>query len=240
MGFRFNRRVSILPGVRINFGKTGASLSVGRRGSWLTFGKRGTQATVGLPGTGLSYTTKLSSPKPAAKPSPRVPIPTWGWVSAVLFFAWVMGKLLHNPAELPVSSLPPSPDATVSSTIATATASSTTPIVQTRKRRTETHRSVPSSSMDDVSTSLPAADALPIEKSSGDQTMPTSEEARQPKLTLLNEQTAQAPPASAPISPTEQTASPEVLARCLAYLRSTGMPESSPGEFSRVCAKERQ
>jgi hypothetical protein len=97
MGFRFNRRLSILPGLRINFGKTGASVSVGRRGSWLTFGRRGTQATVGLPGTGLSYTTTLKKSPPPTQ-SPLVPrrIPTWVWISGVLTFAWIMGKIVHG------------------------------------------------------------------------------------------------------------------------------------------------
>src|SRR5665213_4060288 len=65
MGLRFSRRVKLLPGVRLNFGKTGVSTSIGRRGAWLTFGGRGgTRATVGLPGTGLSYTTQLGKKAP--------------------------------------------------------------------------------------------------------------------------------------------------------------------------------
>jgi Protein of unknown function (DUF4236) len=97
MGFRFNRRISILPGLRLNFGKTGASVSVGRRGAWLTFGKRGTQATIGLPGTGLSYTTNLKPAQPGAQPlATRRRIPTWAWISAVLLFAWIVGKLTHG------------------------------------------------------------------------------------------------------------------------------------------------
>lgn len=98
MGFRFSRRVRILPGVRVNFGKTGASVSVGRRGSWLTFGKRGTRATVGLPGTGLSYTTTLSKPaSPRAQPSTRpFNMPAWAWISAVLVFVWIIGKFVHG------------------------------------------------------------------------------------------------------------------------------------------------
>ncbi len=97
MGFRFNRRVRILPGLRLNFGKTGASVSIGARGAWITFGKRGTQATVGLPGTGLSYTTMVKRAAPATRP-PLVPgrIPTWVWISGVLLFAWAMGRLVHG------------------------------------------------------------------------------------------------------------------------------------------------
>jgi hypothetical protein len=57
MGFRFQRRLRVLPGVRINLSKSGVSTSIGGRGAWLTIGRRRTRATLGLPGTGLSYTT---------------------------------------------------------------------------------------------------------------------------------------------------------------------------------------
>jgi TonB family protein len=57
MGFRFNRRIRILPGLRLNFSKGGVSMSIGGRGAWLTFGKRGVGTTVGIPGTGLSDTS---------------------------------------------------------------------------------------------------------------------------------------------------------------------------------------
>lgn len=95
MGFRFNRRVSVLPGLRINFGKTGASVSVGRRGAWLTFGRRGTRATVGLSGTGLSYTKTFNASSPPTPPVVGRVIPVWVWICAVFLFAWGMGKLLH-------------------------------------------------------------------------------------------------------------------------------------------------
>ena len=57
MGFRFYRRIRLLPGVRLNLGSRSASVSVGQRGSWLTFGRRRRSASVGLPGTGLRYTS---------------------------------------------------------------------------------------------------------------------------------------------------------------------------------------
>ena len=55
MGFRFQRRIKLFPGVTMNLGKTGASFSVGARGARMTFGKDGVRKTCGLPGTGLSY-----------------------------------------------------------------------------------------------------------------------------------------------------------------------------------------
>lgn len=59
MAFRFRRSVKVLPGVRLNLGKTGISTSVGVRGASMTFGKNGTYVNTGLPGTGMSYRTKV-------------------------------------------------------------------------------------------------------------------------------------------------------------------------------------
>jgi hypothetical protein len=56
MGFRFQRRIRIGPGFRINLSKSGVSTSLGTKGAWFTVGPRGTRTTAGIPGTGLSYT----------------------------------------------------------------------------------------------------------------------------------------------------------------------------------------
>ncbi|MFU8784446.1 DUF4236 domain-containing protein [Aliidiomarina sp.] len=63
MAFRFQRRVRILPGVRLNFGKRGVSVSAGIRGASVTAGKRGVYGNMGAPGTGLSYRTRLDKSK---------------------------------------------------------------------------------------------------------------------------------------------------------------------------------
>ena len=60
MGFRFRRRISIGPGLRLNVSKSGVSTSVGTRGAWFTIGHGKTRETVGLPGTGVSYTEQQS------------------------------------------------------------------------------------------------------------------------------------------------------------------------------------
>jgi hypothetical protein len=65
MGFRFRRSFRLLPGIRVNLGKRGASVSLGRRGAHVTIGPTGTRTTVGLPGTGLSY-TQLDRPQASA------------------------------------------------------------------------------------------------------------------------------------------------------------------------------
>ncbi len=52
MGFRFQRRIKIMPGVTLNVGKRGVSTSFGRRGAHVTIGQNGVRTTVGIPGTG--------------------------------------------------------------------------------------------------------------------------------------------------------------------------------------------
>jgi Protein of unknown function (DUF4236) len=67
MGFRFTRRVSIIPGLRVNLSKSGASLSIGHRGAWVTVGPRGRRVSIGLPGTGLYWVEQIPpSPPPHA------------------------------------------------------------------------------------------------------------------------------------------------------------------------------
>lgn len=58
MGWRFQRRKKLLPGVTLNVGKRGGSVRVGRRGAGVTVGRRGLAATLSLIGTGLSYTRR--------------------------------------------------------------------------------------------------------------------------------------------------------------------------------------
>ncbi|MBV9249792.1 MAG: DUF4236 domain-containing protein, partial [Acetobacteraceae bacterium] len=49
MGWRYRRRVRLLPGVWMNVSKSGASFSVGRRGATMNVGKRGVRTTLGIP-----------------------------------------------------------------------------------------------------------------------------------------------------------------------------------------------
>jgi hypothetical protein len=58
MGFRFQRRIRIAPGVRLNLSKSGIGASVGHTGLRLGMdAKRRKYFSLGLPGTGLSYRT---------------------------------------------------------------------------------------------------------------------------------------------------------------------------------------
>ena len=55
MGWRFQRRRKLLPGVTLNVGKRSAGVSVGPRGAKLSAGTRAVGATLSLLGTGLAY-----------------------------------------------------------------------------------------------------------------------------------------------------------------------------------------
>ena len=61
MGFRFQKRIRILPGVRINLSKGGVSASLGPRGADVNIGKDGVTANAGIPGTGISYRQKVGA-----------------------------------------------------------------------------------------------------------------------------------------------------------------------------------
>jgi Protein of unknown function (DUF4236) len=60
MGWRFQKRKQLFPGVRLNLSKGGAGISVGRKGARLSASRRGLTASVGLVGTGLAYVWRRS------------------------------------------------------------------------------------------------------------------------------------------------------------------------------------
>ncbi len=60
MGFRFQKRISVLPGVKVNLSKSRISTSVGGKGATVNVGPDGRpMVTVGIPGTGMSYRQQL-------------------------------------------------------------------------------------------------------------------------------------------------------------------------------------
>ncbi len=61
MGFRFRKSVKICKGVKVNFSKSGASLTLGGRGNSINFSSRGITSTYGIPGTGLSHRSQITS-----------------------------------------------------------------------------------------------------------------------------------------------------------------------------------
>jgi hypothetical protein len=61
MGWQFRRSFKIAPGIRLNLGKLGASISTGMRRLRVSSGSRGTWLSTSIPGTGISYRQKLSA-----------------------------------------------------------------------------------------------------------------------------------------------------------------------------------
>ncbi len=55
MGWRFRKSISVVPGLRLNFSKSGVSTSIDASGATMNIGPRGTRTTVGIPGTGISH-----------------------------------------------------------------------------------------------------------------------------------------------------------------------------------------
>jgi hypothetical protein len=113
MGFRFRRSIRILPGLRLNIGKRGVSVSAGVRGAHVTVGHGQVRETVGLPGTGLSY-THVDGARHAAVKAPGVadetpvtePLPrgrAWrGWLWIAVLVAIVAYGLAKSAPEAPV------------------------------------------------------------------------------------------------------------------------------------------
>lgn len=60
MAIRFNKRLKIAPGVKLNISKSGISTTLGAKGASVNVGKKGAHLNAGLPGTGLSSRTKIS------------------------------------------------------------------------------------------------------------------------------------------------------------------------------------
>lgn len=56
-GFRFRKRIKLVPGVWLNLSKRGISTSVGIKGLTVNLNGDKTRTTVSAPGTGLSYSS---------------------------------------------------------------------------------------------------------------------------------------------------------------------------------------
>jgi hypothetical protein len=73
MAMRFQKRLKIAPGVKLNVSTKGVSTTVGTRGASVNVGKKGTYVNTGIPGTGLSQRTRIAGGKkdaPQVDPTP--------------------------------------------------------------------------------------------------------------------------------------------------------------------------
>lgn len=82
MGFRFRRSLRLIPGLRLNVGSGGMSVSAGVPGATMNFSRRGARATFGIPGTGFSWSSSSASGalparyRPPPRPGETQPIET--------------------------------------------------------------------------------------------------------------------------------------------------------------------
>jgi hypothetical protein len=95
MGFRFRKRLRIIPGLWLNLSKKGTSLSVGGRGATINVNRQGVQETLSLRGSGVSYRTRRRKfGKPGAHPNaPRQPVTAVHVVylfSIALVILWIL------------------------------------------------------------------------------------------------------------------------------------------------------
>ncbi len=87
MGFRFTKRIKVIPGVTLNLSKSGISTTLGPKGARMNVGgKRGPRMTTSIPGAGLSFTQGLGASQraPGAQLGPRRGSRVFWWL--VLFF----------------------------------------------------------------------------------------------------------------------------------------------------------
>lgn len=59
MGWRFRRRITLFPGVKINLSLQGISTTFGVPGASINIGKQGAFLNTGIPGTGIYSRTRL-------------------------------------------------------------------------------------------------------------------------------------------------------------------------------------
>lgn len=60
MAWSYRRRVKLIPGVYLNFSRSGISTSIGIKGAHITVGTQGTYLNLGIPGTGIYNRGKIS------------------------------------------------------------------------------------------------------------------------------------------------------------------------------------
>lgn len=63
MGWRFRKRLKILPGVHLNLSKNGVSTTIGGKGASINHGKNGTFLNLGIPGTGVYSRQRINYKK---------------------------------------------------------------------------------------------------------------------------------------------------------------------------------
>jgi hypothetical protein len=156
MGLNFRKSLSLGKLFRLNFSKSGISVSAGVKGARVSIGKNGIRETVSLPGTGLSWSEQQSFKKikkavtgkdEVGSPSKPKKNRKWMqliWVAVVagafmLYQSGALDSVIENvknafsgkPQESAVSSVAAEPSAplSVESSVSQASVSGTGPVV---------------------------------------------------------------------------------------------------------------
>ena len=134
MGFRYRKSVKIAPGVRMNFSKSGASVSVGGKGGHVTVNSKGeTRVGASIPGTGVSYSEKVSGPAKSSGSSggqkpPQKPKKDWsGKFLGCLLAAVILALLFASCGGGDDAKPAPTPTPTVAVTKTPAPTAAPTP-----------------------------------------------------------------------------------------------------------------
>jgi hypothetical protein len=91
MALRFQRRIKLMPGVRLNLGLHGAGLSVGPRGLHVGVNRRGMYTSAGIPGTGIYAVHHFHGP---AQTDPKVTGDAGWFLLGVLLAVLVLAILI--------------------------------------------------------------------------------------------------------------------------------------------------
>ena len=79
MAWSYRKRIKIIPGIHLNFSRSGISTSIGVRGANVTIGKSGTYINQSIPGLGIYKRQKISGGNGNGKvnqPTNYVPLET--------------------------------------------------------------------------------------------------------------------------------------------------------------------
>lgn len=103
MGLRFRKSIKLIPGVRLNVGLKRSSLSFGGKGFTYNVGSNGpSRLTVGIPGSGLSYSTTVQHPAPAAFVANALPTRRRYSATPFVVVAFVLGLIYILSRSEPV------------------------------------------------------------------------------------------------------------------------------------------
>ena len=100
-GLRFQKRIRLLPGVRINLSKSGASASVGPRGADVKIGRSGVTTHAGIPGTGVSYRRRIGGRHGwIGALTLLAGLAVWGWQNRDAVAAYIGQAAKPTPANI--------------------------------------------------------------------------------------------------------------------------------------------